>query len=511
MRTIRNFLLSSVAATGCAFGASGALAQTMSNEVWIGQTGNTNTIVIVQEGETNRAGADNVELRLDQDGDFNALSIDQYGWNNEAGARFLGDGRPAGIEQIGDRNEIDIGQRNSLPDGSGFNIVGAVVQTSGRLIFNTANTLLVRQSENGGSDLAAGHRINSVVQTNDLAESSANRASIWQSGGGTGLGNTVDAVFQSGHANVAEIMQASGDNNLGTVQQIGAESFLQVEQGGDLGNLIETAQQYGTANSATVRQSGTRNVIQRILQNNEILAAGGIGNRMEVVVTGADNGGDGLGDVGEFLSDRTLALSGVAQSNLVQMGDDNDLRLTILNGEQTKFGIWQVGDGNGAIVSVSGFDVASAFRNEVAIFQDGLDNNLGVTTIGNENVVAASQRGERNVGTIRQEGVTNVIVLDVDGNDNNAPSLGGFAPAVTLVAGALDPGRIEQAGLDNLALVGVSGSRNLHAVSQTGDSHLADVTVLGAQNQIAVVQTGASNQSLSLQAGDGNSLVVRQY
>ncbi len=464
-------------------------------------------------GKRQSRGADNVFLRLNQDGEFNSLSIDQYGWSNSVGSVFLAPGRPSGTNQVGDRNTIDIRQRNSEPDGSGFNLIGTVYQSSSRLISAEANSLLIRQTEDGGLDLSAGHRVNSVSQTHSGLSVSANRVAIWQSAGGNGLGNVADQMFQSGTGNEADVFQSGQENAIGLLQQMGDANSLTAEQGNGQSNDAKVVQQLGNLNRMSIRQSGSRNVIQQALQNNEFLGGGGVGNRTEVVLVGEDNGGDGLGGVGDFLADATRARGGVSQGDLVQLGDDNDIRLTVVQGSLTKFGFMQVGDGNGALVAIGTPGGATATGNEAAIFQDGLDNQFALTVLGNESVASAAQIGEGNRLEAFQTGDRNVLVADMAGDENNAPSLGTFAGVLSpvTVGTALMPGMVVQTGLSHSALIGVTGSRNLFGVSQTGLSHQSNIHMTGVQNQTAVVQTGSTNTSLSVQSGSGNALAVRQF
>lgn len=491
---------------------SAALAQSNGNEVWIGQTGNTNTILVIQQGNDNAAGADNVELRIDQDGSENSLTIDQFGWSNEIGSFVYDPARPVGVNQIGDRNTAELRQRNTQIDGTGSNTIAAVFQRSFLSLTNLANTLFVQQSDDAGTDGTAGHFIGTIQQENNLAESVANAITIFQSGGGNTLGNVVDRIEQIGYANILEIFQAGQDGLINIFQQFGQANFAKFEQGGGEANLIDLAQQFGNLNNATVRQEGSRNVLEQMLQNNENLGLGGVGNRIEMVVSGEDNGGDGLGAVGEFLAPETLAVSGPAQGGLSQIGDDNDIRLTIVQGRLTRFGISQIGDGNGAIVAVSAIPGATSDRNEAAIFQDGIDNNLTLSVVGNGNVLAGTQVGENNRASAFQTGDDNRIVLAFAGDNNNALAAGGFSGTAGLVAtdGIFAPGDLVQTGLSNSATSTIEGSGNLVGVAQSGDGHSVESVMLGSSNQLAVYQTTADNVSLSQQTGSGNVLGVRQ-
>ena len=55
------------------------------NQVYIGQTGDTNTITIDQEGNSNLVGENADILRLNQFGARNTLTVDQFGFSNSIG------------------------------------------------------------------------------------------------------------------------------------------------------------------------------------------------------------------------------------------------------------------------------------------------------------------------------------------------------------------------------------------------------------------------------------------
>lgn len=486
-----------------------ALAQNISNEVWIGQTGNTNTISIVQQGESNTAGADNVFLRLSQDGNFNALSIDQYGWSNNVAPAALEAGRPIGLNQVGDLNEIDISQTNSAASGS--NLVGAIYQESPRNLVATPNSLEVLQTDVGGTSGAAGHALRSIRQINTTANATANTARVTQSGGNDTDGNTVDQLSQEGAANAMDLTQSGSENVLDFANQFGTgNEFVMVQENGDA-NTTGVVQQIGDLNRVSVRQAGSRNHALQIYQNNENL--NGAGNRAKLMVTGEDNGGDGLGGLGQFVAAATLGVSGVQQGEISQIGDDNDASLTITEGSLNQFGISQIGDGNGVLVSIAAQPGEIAEGNETATLQDGLDNDYTLTVIGNGNAAAASQTGERNNAYAFQTGDQNIIEIEMVGDDNNVASLGGFSDQAGVVADTvgLPAGEFRQTGSLNSASVLVEGSTNLVGTWQSGDSHEAMVSIFGSGNQLAVVQTGFGNISMSVQTGDGNNLGVRQF
>lgn len=496
------------AAALLAVAGSAAAQDAGSNTVRLGQTGITNEVVIEQVGRDNVAGGDDEALHLQQDGDDNRLSIDQYGWSNSIGTSAFGGPRPGGVGQIGDGNEITVLQRNDAANGS--NTVGAVFQRSSRSALSGINALEITQSEEGGGDPAAGHRVGSVVQNNPAADSDPNFARISQAGGGAGIGNGMESLWQQGSANLFELVQTGQSDSVGTVVQSGNENQSAIEQSGGEDNLVEFAFQYGTGNVMDVVLSGPRNALERVIQNNQLLGPGAEGNTLDVTIAGEDNGGSGAGGVGEFRTAEALALP-VAQANVMQFGEGNDLGLTISGGNDNRFGYAQSGEGNGLVVAIGDEEAGTALRNESAAFQRGTDNNASHTVLGSDNVGAVRQEGDRNRVSLSQTGERNTIAADIFGDDNNRIN-SGFSGTVAPLAASeeLAPGDILQDGLEHRVDVLVNGSRNLFAFSQEGDGHVAASSMSGRGNQLAVVQSGQRNVSLSSQTGNGNSLSTYQ-
>lgn len=499
--------------------APAAMAQNVSNEVWIGQTGGTNTVTITQTGRTNLAGADNVVLRLNQDGEFNKLSIDQYGWSNQAGAAPL-DNPPRGINQSGDRNEIDIRQHTGRDAEDGTNLVGAIWQESPFLLSETANALTIIQTEEGELgevviDAAAGHSIGTVTQIFDARGASgpnANTASLTQRGGGFGVGNTIGALLQEGAGNSFVAIQSGQSNRVHDARQFGTGNDSDIQQNAGEDNLLEYSQQVGIRNISKVHMSGSRNAVQRILQNNQQMGAGAAGNRAKVILKGEGNGGTGNGGTGDFLSDAARNVS-AAQANVVQLGDDNDVSITIV-GDDNKFGTHQIGEGNGAVLTISAPEGQIALRNESATFQIGDDNSVSHQVIGSDNVGAVRQFGERNRIVIEQQGDYNLADILVRGNDNNATAstFTGTALSVALTVASLQPGTVRQQGLHNVATAQVDGTGNNNfGFHQLGEDNSIAGSIDGFRNELAVVQTGHTNRSISVQTGTGNTLGIRQF
>ncbi|KAB2855104.1 MAG: hypothetical protein F9K43_28750, partial [Bauldia sp.] len=369
--------------------------------------GDTNTITIIQTGIGNSAGANDSTLRINQDGRYNDITIDQLGWANTAGATILSQpGAPAGINQVGDRNVVEVVQDNLVDFGA--NAIGAIFQSSLTGLTAVANRLFVEQGSDGG-DGSAGHEIGYVSQVNGADDLGTNVVRIFQSGGVAGIGNAIERLIQQGHANFVETNQSQQGNLIGSGRQIGAGNELVAIQGEGEDNTIRDVAQIGDLNRTRITQSGDRNYVDSVLQNNEGLAISG--NRLVAIFAGDDNGGDGLGGAGAFRTAVAEAV-GVYQGSFTQIGDDNDIAFTVNGGSDNMFGVFQDGDGNGAIVTISraaGGTAPLAERNEVAVFQEGDDNNLSIAIVGDDNVIGATMRGERNRAAFSQEGDGNTI------------------------------------------------------------------------------------------------------
>src|SRR5690606_35452304 len=241
MSRMRSFGFAAGSALFAWGGATGALAQNISNEAWLGQIGGTNTITIGQNGRNNQAGASNTAWRLSQDGNDNVLVIDQFGHRNQVGAEDLAPSI-TGINQIGSRNEIDIEQSTGQHAFNDLNVVGAIYQASRySMMLNPANKLTVRQS---GEE--AGHHVRTVRQFyfGSGAGDDFNEASITQTGGGPDdAGNRLGDLFQWGTSNSFTLIQGDQANTVSDVRQSGQGNVAEVEQ--DLfsefvgGNLLQ--------------------------------------------------------------------------------------------------------------------------------------------------------------------------------------------------------------------------------------------------------------------------------
>ena len=456
---------------------------------------------------------DGVDRQINQDGVDNRLLIEQFGHSNEAGTRIFGtDTILSGINQFGDRNEIEIDQATGENAEDGSNVVGAIRQVSTSPLegSNVTNRLVVDQSGAG----AAGHYVGNIVQifTGD-GTSAANLATIAQTGGGLGQGNVLDALRQTGVGNTFTLSQDGQSNTVRIARQVGTANISNILQENE-GNLVELSRQFGVRNSSIVRMVGMRNTIDQIYQDNN--GWGTIGNTAEVRLVGDGNGGASV--AAAFYSSAANAIT--AQGSIFQDGDQNDVSITIV-GDDNRFGSRQLGDGNTALITIgrNGNDSIKANGNDSAIFQDGADNFFSHDVIGNGNVGAVSQEGDNNRVTIVQRGNGNVADVGILGDNNNGQGSfftpGSSAQLVaSLAPSSLQPGLIFQQSstdLGNTAFARVTGSDNNFGFHQNGDDNVIASFINGGFNQLAVVQVGNGNTSLSTQTGAGNSLGVHQF
>ena len=517
--------------------AAPASAQSTSNEVWLGQVGGLNAVNILQEGSGNRAGADSTYLLLNQDGTGNALTLSQIGYNNTLGTLFGNVPDYArGVWQRGDSNAIEIAQYNVALDGA--NTIGAIQQLNAYSLPTNSDAYnmidVLQTSDNGGGGIG-GHYIGRLVQ--EIAGDDTvgtNSISIEQQDGGTEQGNSLADLRQIGGGNIFVALQtgqlqmigerpsSSGQLPVSGAVQEGFDNSIGITQTGSQ-NMAEHLGQYGWLNTAEIKMDGSRNVLVQAYQNSESWGALATGNRISLSIGGSDNGGSGTGWVGELLHASTLAVPGVAQAVLWQLGDDNGLSITIIDGIDTKYGATQIGDSNGAVAAIVGsLPGSDAERNESAVFQLGNMNYVSHTITGDDNTAAIQQEGGSNQLDVSQNGQFNQAKLVIIGDDNNGPISSLFGSALT-VAGAvtdvaLAPGTVFQTGTgidvsgQNTLLVSLNGgTANGFAFYQNGQANMIDATVSGTSNALVAVQENRANAAFLAQSGVDNSFGIYQF
>jgi hypothetical protein len=490
--------------------ASTVAAQAASNNVSLGQTGVTNTITITQTGLGNSVGADDSSLLLNQDGRSNTVDITQTGWTNTVAAvvRFALTTPyfvPAnGINQIGNFNSLLLNQTDTA--SSGFNTIEAIYQQASDGFAMLSNFIDVVQTGDGGTG-AAQHFIGEIVQINNSPGMAANSVSVTQSGGGAGIGNSIERIRQRGDGNILDVIQAALSNMIGIVSQIGSGNDAVISQATNGGNVVSSVMQTGDLNEVNIAESGIGNYVETLTQDNAGVAISG--NTSKITLAGDDNGGDGLGGLGTFAT--AVRTIGVFQATVLQIGDDNDLSYAVsASSSGSQYGFMQDGDGNGIIGNVEGIG------NEAGVRQTGDDNNVSFSQKGNVNAVAVTMDGERNRAFIDQTGQGNVVSLSFGsrttaGSDNNPDGLA-FTGGLAATAGryGLAPGHFHQAGSLNSASLTVDGNGNMNATWQEGAANMVSGSVAGLANQVAVVQVGDNNIAGFSQVGNNNQLIIQQ-
>lgn len=373
-------------ATATAIGLLMGAAMAQENSTRVIQTGDENEATVTQrEGGNNSAGNRTyVDWSLNQNGDNNMLDILQDGARNEIGTsnNLGGIGtsygfngvpvaqRPAsawtrniGIDQVGDRNVLDITQTGDR------NAVGAVYQEGSTTATATTNKLTIVQVGIAGTSHQG---IGDVWQEN--TGGAANEASISQTGGGHHLGSKVYLVTQKGFANDLNIVQTGNSHVVTSTNQHGEGNIADIDQTGGTGNWVGSLDQDGSANYASILQNGSGNVVVSVSQDNT--ASSSFGNEAILTFNGSYNG------VGTFTGD--AAGLNLALATVSQLGDKNLVNYTV-TGNNNLFAFSQTGDGNTSVGVVTGNN------NQAAVKQTGDNNHAPFTQIGNYNIVAISQ------------------------------------------------------------------------------------------------------------------------
>ncbi len=565
--TLPNQRTASLCATALTLALSApAQAQTIgNNQTFVGQVGDTNTLLIVQDGQDNRVGDTGVTgaaldfadtflvtfgIALDdltrffvnQIGDGNDAEVNQTGFANAFGAnRDIVDPNlnrainPTGVNQMGDGNLLRVDQYAadaSRTSGTG-NIVVSVAQSgpdTSAAPTTVPNRLTIRQ---GLSEADAaldpvpstapgdgGHQVGVIVQRGDAT--ATNTISIAQTGAsfatdGTWTGSFIGEITQegattgtAGAGNAVTVTQTGPSNALSTARQGGTGNALTLTQIGS-NNAVNDTDQTGINNTITVTMDGAGNGIAEVAQDNSASASGG--NSATITITGQGNGFEPAGQprVQSFsgrldaLTDPTRRTS-VALASIEQLGGGHILDLRIV-GDGNTFGFSQTGgDGNTIGAQQTGDD------NELGVVQIGDGNTLDVVqdseTIGDGTVAAsggnalgATIRGDSNRASVLQRGLGNGIKLFVTGNSNNAL---GSAFDSALVAGLPALGSALLSGDLTPGRLVQRGKGNAITLTVTGDANLFAVLQEGLTNTAEGTVSGSGNQALVVQAGDGN-------
>jgi hypothetical protein len=448
------------------------------NQVYIGQTGDTNTITIDQEGNSNLVGENADILRLNQFGARNTLTVDQFGFSNSLGALLTSpfpEFRVFGPNQEGDRNQLVVDQSNL--NSNAANSIGATGQIAATGRSSVGNFMTVTQVS---GEAGLGQAIEQIVQINFTA----------------GLANSVD-ISQTDENGI-------GGNIIGRIWQNGSDNGVVIDQiNGE--NEVRTVTQWGAGNRLTVDQDGARNLVDIVEQNNDV--QGGGGNIAELRFESDANGSDGANGFSNFASGLpTVRAPGQAQ--VFQLGSENTLSFLATGGSNNLYGFTQDGDGNGVRA------ISDGNANEIAIAQFGDGNSLSSVQDGDRNRGAILQFGDYNVVDLTQTGNGNLARVVIEGSFNNAPR-GSFAEPLLAASsapgiGRLGPGVLRQVGADNSIELDVIGDNHLFAVLSEGARNQVVGFMQGSGNQALIVQTGDDNIANFSQVGSGNAVLILQ-
>lgn len=558
----RPVLSRSVALVALILSTQASLAQsavtdplTASNEVFLGQTGDTNVLTVTQTGSGHLVGANSDGLRLNQLGDRNEVGILQVGAGNGVG-RMSMIGQPGGLTgligtasglfQRGDDNFLDIIQR-SRRDAMGSQI-GAIDQSArsqGSLIPSgaKANQATIRQiggeylplvSDRGESTGEARHEIREISQVHiptalNVAPNSieAQQTGERQEAGQlrqSGAGNSL-ILRQSGLANGLRLSAQTGEDNRSTILLMGER------------NTLGNAEQDGLSNEIGLRLDGTGNFVDQAVQAGLGGLGGGRDNSITVSIVGNDNGGEGTGGYRALSAQETVA--GAYASSLEQYGDGNALTLTIgsdalgradgnyfssaqrgfdnsayslMTGDGNEFALSQDGDGNQLEIVQTSTAIRATGDSERAgnialLQQNGTANRADIKQSGAGNRVEMEVRGKRNQLAATQTGIGNRMDVKIVGNDNLRPLAPGALPAARS-----DPlaGTLTQDGMNLQVSFDLSGDSSVVSALQKGTGNVATGFIGGVGNWTAVRQSGEGHMIVSRQFGVSNSLFVQQ-
>lgn len=502
-----------------ALSSGGALAQAIgSNSVWIGQVGTENHLFITQDGRDNAAGADAMSLRLGQDGLQNRMTIAQTGYGNRLATWFGNEPRYAhGAWQRGNDNRISVSQSGGTEAEPG-NGIGALQQWSSLTPGNGDHNLLTIRQQAGAAGPGQ-HVVGRVVQ---IARGGVNSADITQTGGDVAAGNTLANLRQTGAGNSFTLTQDGLRNRLGLavsatalpidgLRQTGQAHLANISQSGD-DNTISGIWQSGAHNQLKVEIAGDGNTVERIYQDTESWDIAALGNSAVVTIIGAGNGLDAGTAVGGAVP--------ASWSELLQYGDGNNLRLSLLQSVNSRFAITQDGDANEAEVTIGSAIGTDVHRNETVTYQLGDYNAARHEVIGSDNAGAIVQRGDANSATLLQTGDFNHARLSITGDGNGRTALGAafHGPAASLaLGGGLEVGTVQQvssasaAGAAQRVTLDIEGDSNAFGIRQSGTGNSVSATIAGNGNALAVIQSGIAQHSTSVQQGNRNALAVQQF
>ena len=299
------------------------------------------------------------------------------------------------------------------------------------------------------------------------------------------LAQSTISTSQQDAGNSADINQVDDAGNVITVDQLGANSSVEVLQVG-ADQSIAITQAAGTSGNAALAiqndiggQGGSGIVIEQAGSDN-LVAAGQNSNANTVATLQS-------GDANQLFVDQGF-LGGAgeeADGNFAAATQSGKRQFRRYHAERK----WTPGGANAVEI------VQSSDMNSAAVDQEG-DANFVVVIQGDlggagTNAASVSQSGTANLSAVGQNGADNEAALDQDGTGNEILIDQGFVDAVGEgadgnVAAAAQLGDGNVIGINQNLLT--AGGGNLADVSQFGDAFSATVDQEGAGHSMTIVQ-----------------------
>jgi hypothetical protein len=226
--------------TRFAAGVTSALNASTTNIIYLEQTGNSPTISINQDGNSNRAGSDasGTINSMILDGNSQVVTIDQTGNSNTINTlKITGNQANVYLEQTGNSNAANIS-------------AGLTTSVSGVSAANTNALLDFRFNGNSNT-------------LNYVGNGSSLQSSVYA----TGNGNTLNLEQQSTAGQQMLInLDSSNNNTVNVLQSSASMSSLVLTQNGTGGttfNISQTGTYSNAANIQATAAGGSFNIIQR--------------------------------------------------------------------------------------------------------------------------------------------------------------------------------------------------------------------------------------------------------
>lgn len=221
-------------------GVTAALNNSTTNIIYLEQTGNSPTVSINQDGNSNRAGSDATGAinSMILNGNTQVVTIDQTGNNNLINTlKILGNAASVYLLQLGDSNTANVS-------------CGLTTSCSATNTYTNVAALDARFTGNSNA-------------FNYTGNGPALAASVYV----TGNGNTVNMTQTSTAGQQALINLTGSDNNTVNVTQTSASlsslALTQTGAGGTTFNISQTGTYSNVANIQSVSAGGSFNIIQR--------------------------------------------------------------------------------------------------------------------------------------------------------------------------------------------------------------------------------------------------------